>query len=89
MFHFLSTVQYLYWISSINMMNQVRFFVEKNNFELSRVKLLKKMMMQVNFKITFQQDPILLCAFKIVLLGGSGACPSEKVFFITVHFGAF
>ena len=41
------------------------FFVEKNNFELFRVKLLKKFMIQVNFTIKFQQDPIMLCAFKI------------------------
>ena len=40
-------------------------FVGKNNFELSQVKLLKKFMIQVNFKIKFQQDPIMLCAFKI------------------------
>ena len=40
-------------------------FVEKNNFELSRVKLLKKFMIQVNFKIKSQQSPIKLCAYEI------------------------
>ena len=41
------------------------FLVQNNNFELSRVKMFKRFMKQVNIKIKFQQDPIMLCAFKV------------------------
>ena len=38
---------------------------EKNSFKIFKVRFHKMFIVQVNFKITFQQDHIMLCGKKI------------------------
>ena len=41
--------------------NQIIFFYEKNSVKIIKVKFHKIFIVQVNFKIIFQQDDIMLC----------------------------